>query len=159
MKKFIKIITNTSLGALLLVLIVGPVGAVARMGGLKPEFDLGSFLGARVNSSGEMLSQIKNGEIIELNVKTFWGQKATYQRAVEVNNKSRSTKTYQLEILEITGKEAEKQTANIYFQKNRKSTIILEPGEKTWVELEVIAPKTTNTASSTTTLKIAVWTL
>jgi len=158
-RKLAKILTNTSLGTLLLVLIVGPVGAVARIGGLKPHLNIGSFLGARVNSSGETLSRVKSGEVKELNIKTFWGQEATYQRAVELSNTTSSTKTYQLELLEIKGEKPEEQEVTVYFQETKEQTIILEPGEKSWVNIKITAPENAAHKTSTTTLKIAVWTL
>ncbi len=159
MKNLAKIITNTSLGALLLVLIAGPVGAVARISGLKPQLNLGSFLGARVNSSQDTLSQIKSGEIKEVRVKTFWGQKATYQRALEIRNKNHNAKTYQLEIIAVEGEGDAKQEVKAYFQKNDKQTLLMEPGETAWAALEIIAPQQSSLKTSPTTLKIVIWTL
>lgn len=159
MKRFIKIITNTSLGALLLVLIAGPVGIIAYMSGLEPQVSLGSFLGARVNSSGESLYQIKIGEIKEIEVTTFWGQKATYQKAIEIRNKANDTKTYQLEIIAVEGEGDTAQEVTIYFQENNKQTLLLEPGETAWAALEIRAPQKGSLKSSPTTLKIAIWTL
>ena len=159
MNRVAKVITNTSLGALLLVLVVGPVGVVARIGGLKPKFNLGSFLGARVNSSGKTLSQVKGGEVKELTIKTFWGQEATYQRAIELTNKTTGTKTYKLEILDIKGNAPEQQDVTAYFQETKKQTVILEAGEKSWVNIKVSAPSSPASTTSNTTLKIAIWTL
>lgn len=158
-RKITKIITNTSLGALLLVLIAGPVGAVARISGLNPQLNLGSFLGARVNSSEDTLFQIKSGEIKEIRVKTFWGQKATYQRSLEISNKTHDTKTYQLEIIAVEGEGDAEQEVNAYFQKNNKQTLLMEPGETAWATLEITAPKRASLKTSLTTLKIAIWTL
>ena len=157
MKKVIKLFSNAMLATILLALILAPVGIVARIGGTTPLPQGGVALGARVNSLGKSLSEMKKGEIKELSFTTFWGQSATYHRALKIKNARRTHTEYQLEILSISGDYPERQEVSVCFQKTGTAQTNLGPGEEAWVNLEVTAPKVPGLTKTQSSLKLAIW--
>ncbi len=159
MKRLPNLLTNTALASILVVLVLGPVGIVGYLGGIDPQVDLGSFLGATVNSKGEVLQKEKEGTIKKIAVKTFWGQQATYRRAINLKNNTTSTQTYQLEILKVNGDFSEEQEILARFSPNQKDTVTLKPKESCWIDIVVTAPEQPNVSPSTTYITVAIWNL
>ncbi len=128
---------------------------------MAPKLDLGTFLGASINSKGEVLQKISEGITKKIAVKTFWGQKATYQRAIHLQNTTNNPRTYQLEIIKVEGDHLKEQTITAYFSKNHREEITLNPGESSWIDIVVSAerPPAVTKESSKTQITLAIWDL
>ncbi|MEA2020664.1 MAG: hypothetical protein U9M98_03035 [Patescibacteria group bacterium] len=159
MNRITKFLTNTALASMLVILILGPIGVVGYISGMDPTLEVGTFLGARINSKGEVLQKIKEGISKKIAVKTFWGQQATYKRAISLKNNTNASQTYQIEIMNIEGKRSEDQDIVAYFSPNQQPEITLDPKQSCWIDIIITAPSLPNLESSLTQITLTIWTL
>lgn len=153
-------IKNFGLSAILLTLILGPVGLVAFAGGLRegaPE--KGLALGARLNEFRGTLAETKQGEIREITFTTFWGQVATYQNIGSVTNEGPTARQYLVEVLNVQGGSGS-QLVTASFEPSSSPKITLLPGESAWIKIKVVAqPLSDENAPERTPSKanLAIW--
>ncbi|MFW6110231.1 MAG: hypothetical protein ACOC6Q_02275 [Patescibacteria group bacterium] len=149
---------NLVLSTTLLVLILGPIGTVAVIGGLDFNHaqELGGILGATEETFQGTFSVQNQGELKKLSVTTHWGKEALYRNALLVRNKSTEEKTYRLEIIAKKGMDVEKQSIDVYFERTDGKRITVQPNETAGITLEVAAPYQKPSLTQTA-ITLAVW--